>query len=437
MALLSVTGMGATASLSVTTVTVEPGQTATIEVLVRNTGAVVDELSLRVLGEPGEWAVVEPGSLSLFPQTEGTALVRLSPPRASSPQAGTRAFGVMVASREDPDGSVVEEGTVEVGAFTDTFAELVPHARQARRQAAFRLAIDNRGNVAVTSAPVGIDPKGALGFFVRPAKVDVPAGSTVFVRVTATPRRRMWRGTAQSLPFQVQVHPPEPGLAPCMAEGVVLHEAILPHWLPKALALAAALVLAAIALWYGLLRPTIRSQARVVALHQTAKVAAQAHKAAVAAQKAQKAAGTAAKSAGTAAQAATKATGRPFVVSSTTTTTVPGPMTTPTDGRVALSVPPGQTMAQSLAGIPPKKSFELTDIIFENPNGDAGTVSLMRGTSVVLLENLSNFRDLDFHFVSPISFPAGTPVTVSATCANPAAVKRACQPAVYLGGYLG
>jgi hypothetical protein len=427
--------MGATASLSSSDLSVAPGAVATVDLLVRNNGSVVDELSLRVLGEAGDWAIVEPPTLSLFPQTEGMARVTFSPPRSPSTRAGVIAFGVMVTSREDPEGSVVEEGTLEIAAFTDTTAELIPHAGAGKRNAHFRLAIDNRGNVPVSCQLGGLDPNGNLNFLVRPSGADVAAGTTVFARLTTTASHWMWRGQARTLPFAAVVSSTDESAPPIHCEGVMLHEALLPPWILKALALALALILAAIAIWYGLLRPSIRSQARAAALAQSAKAVDQAHKAAAAAQKAQQAAGSASKSAGAAAQAATKATGKPFVA---TTTTVPaGPATTPTGGRVVLSVPSGQTASQSLAGIPNNKSFELTDIVFENPDGDSGTVSLVRGTSVVLFENLANFRDIDYHFVSPISFPAGTPVTISATCTNPSTTKVPCQPGAYLGGYLG
>ncbi|MGH9129645.1 MAG: hypothetical protein ACRDY2_11955 [Acidimicrobiales bacterium] len=428
--------MGATASLSASAISIQPGGTATVEVLVRNNGSVVDELTLRILGEAVAWAVVEPASLSLFPQTEGTARVTFSPPSSSFPRAGPQAFGVMVSSREDPEGSVVEEGTVDIAPFTDTLVELIPHAGRGWRSAHYRLAVDNRGNVPVSYQLTGLDPNGSLNLYIRPAGVDVLAGTTTFARVTTTATHWLWRGQPLTLPFVVQAGSTDESEPPIRSEGVMLHVAILPRWILKALVLAAAVVLAAVGVWYGLLRPNIRSQARAVAQKQSTKAVAQAHKALVASQQAKQAAGSASKSAGVAAQAATKATGKKFVAPATSTT-LPGPETTSTGGRVVITAPPGMTVDQVLAGIPPKKPFQLTDVVFENPNGDSGTVSVMRGSAVVLFENLANFRDLDYHFVSPITFPAGTPVTFSATCTNPAAAKVPCQPAVYLGGYLG
>src|SRR5438093_10219884 len=118
--------MAATAALASKAVTVTPGGEAVTEVRVRNSGTVVDQFTLEVLGDAAGWAIVEPSTLSLFPGAEATARIRFKPPRVSSVQAKAIPFAVRVRSREDARASMVEEGVVEVGAFQDTFAELIP-----------------------------------------------------------------------------------------------------------------------------------------------------------------------------------------------------------------------------------------------------------------------------------------------------------------------
>src|SRR2546421_3821396 len=98
--------MGAAASLKPTTTSVEPGSEAVSEIRVRNTGQVVDQFLLEVVGDPAAWANVEPPSLSLLPGDEGVATVRFRLPRSSDVQAGSFPFGVKVVSKEDPEGSV-------------------------------------------------------------------------------------------------------------------------------------------------------------------------------------------------------------------------------------------------------------------------------------------------------------------------------------------
>ena len=60
-------------------------------------------------------------------------------------------FGVHVISKEDPQGSVVEEGVVDIAPFSDVFAELAPRTSRGRRGASHDLAIDNRGNSAINA----------------------------------------------------------------------------------------------------------------------------------------------------------------------------------------------------------------------------------------------------------------------------------------------
>ncbi|MGH9034984.1 MAG: hypothetical protein ACRD0O_04410 [Acidimicrobiia bacterium] len=68
------------------------------------------------------------------------------------------------------------------------------------------------------------------------------------------------------------------------------------------------------------------------------------------------------------------------------------------------------------------------------PAGDAGDLEIRRGDAVILRVNLSNFRDLDYHFVSPLSFKAGQELVMAVSCANPAEGPR-CTPAAYFAGF--
>src|SRR5437867_2027433 len=131
--------MGAAATLLERSVAVEPGGEAAVRVRVRNAGPVVDQFALQVLGGAAAWAIVEPPSLSLFPGAEEVATVRFRPARSSGVAAGDMPFGVRVVSHEDPDAAVVEEGTLRVGAFHQTAADLVPRNSRGSRSAAHEL----------------------------------------------------------------------------------------------------------------------------------------------------------------------------------------------------------------------------------------------------------------------------------------------------------
>src|ERR1700686_2728380 len=124
-----------------------PGGEAVTEVRIRNSGTVVDQFTLEVLGDASAWAIVEPAVVPLFPGAEAVARVRFKPPKSSSVLAKAIPFAVRVKSREDARASLVEEGVVEVGPFNDTSAELIPRTAKGSSHARAQLALENRGNV--------------------------------------------------------------------------------------------------------------------------------------------------------------------------------------------------------------------------------------------------------------------------------------------------
>ncbi len=77
-------------------------------------------------------------------------------------------------------------------------------------------------------------------------------------------------------------------------------------------------------------------------------------------------------------------------------TPTPGPagVETPRDGRVPVNSDP----------ITPTdgRTLYITDLVFSNPNGASGALRLRRSGQDLMVLRLENFRDLDFHFVSPI-----------------------------------
>ncbi|HWC13864.1 MAG TPA: hypothetical protein VG929_04645 [Actinomycetota bacterium] len=99
------------------------------------------------------------------------------------------------------------------------------------------------------------------------------------------------------------------------------------------------------------------------------------------------------------------------------------PSVRPADGRLevggseSFSVPEGQTLL-------------VTDLILENPDGNSGTLIISRNDEVLLEVRLDNFRDLDYHFVSPIVFGPGAALVLRATCSDAAP----CSPALYYVG---
>jgi hypothetical protein len=404
--------VGSTANLLTAALDVEPGAKATTRLQVRNTGSVVDEFRFEVVGPAAEWTTVEPEVLPLFPGNEGTATIHLAPPRLPTTPAGEQSFGIKVNSREDPEGSVVAEGIVTVAAFSDLTAELVPRTSRGRREATHNLAIDNRSNIPLEARLSANEPNGLLRSSVVPPTISAPPGSAVFAKVRLRPVKRFLRGPSTTHPFQARVERDDAD--PLVLDGAMLQDPLLASWAMKALALVVAVIVVAAVLWLALVKPQIDSAAKDQVNKQLTAAGVSVPNSSA---KSPAAGGAKATAAGGATSSGGAATG-PTTGGGGNGPAVDGRLSITGNGTAPYTVPSGHTL-------------ELTDIVLENPNGDPGSLIIARSGQVLLQLSMSNFRDLDYHFVSPIVFRPGSQLQlITAGCTT------ACSPGVYYSGYL-
>ena len=433
--------MGAITSLEHRSIAVEPGGEATCSVLIRNTGTVVDQFTIGVLGDAQAWAQADPAVVNLLPNEESTVVIRFRPPRSSEVTAGTVPFGIRVSSREDPAGSVVEEGNLNVAAFTDVRIELIPRQTRGRKQGKCDVAVDNLGNHPVDLAIDADDPERSLRFRPEHTDLTLQPGTTAFVGLIVRPERRFLRGPERTHPFQVRVA--GTGVPPTAAEGAMVQEPLLPKWLPLALAALLAALIALVVLWQTVVKQELRSSAKAAAAEEVQGVANTANKAAVRAEEA-------AVKAGLPPKPVPGGNGDKAPTSSAPSTTTPAPSSVPAppggqsaqepiDFRIApepegVAVDPDNPstftpIAFSLPEDKANKTLLISDLLLQNPFGDTGILRILRevpgppgqqARQDILLEvGLGNFRDLDYHFLQPWRFKPGEKVVLAISCQNP------------------
>ena len=323
-------------------------------------------------------------------------------------------FGVRVQSKEDPAGSTVEEGSLEIAVFSDTGAELVPRTSRGSTRARHDLAVDNRGNAKLNATIQAEDPDKLLSFDVNPPSVVADPGTAAFARISVKPKQRFLRGPSKTRAFQVQLV--TPGQPPVTVAGTLLQESVLPPWFLRALLAVIAVGVALVLLWVFLLQPAVQTAAtdradQVLASAGIKPPGPGATPPAAATPAPTTAAGGATPTPAVSQPPATSVTGTatPTPIATPTPTATPGFATngTPRDGRVIANSGP----ISPTAG----KSLYLTDLIFSNPDstgtvtGEVDLVRVLPDTSTVelLVLQLETFRDLDFHFVTPIVIQSG------------------------------
>ena len=433
------------ARLETAGIVVEPGQQAVIDVTVHNSGQRVEAYRLDLVGEPAGWASVSPAQLSVYPGDDARAQVLFAPPRAAALPAGPRPFGVRVVPVDHPEGATVPEGVVELRAFSDLGIELTPRTSHGRGRARHELAVDNRGNAPVPVLLAGGDPDEAVVVRLVPDDLVVGPGQAAFAKVRVKPAKRRWAGQPVTHPFTVTASPD--GAPPLRADGAMLAEPVLPRWLGKAVAAVLALAVLAAAAWFGLLRPAVKSAAQDAVRAPLAAAQAAASKANDEAGKAGAAAGQA-KSAAEKASADTAGLGAKLVergvlkkgeVKDVTDGTPPPAATpsTPFEQRLTLDTPVTKTLSRPYT-VPDKLVLSITDLTYENPEGDIGTVTVRIDGDVLFLKGLANFRDDPNHYVSPIVLGPKQTLTVEVTCTaqGKSAPDATCRTALIVGGTL-
>lgn len=436
--------MGATATLTSARLVVEPGAQTDCTVVVRNSGHLVDQFVVDVLGDTARWATVEPPVVNLMPGDQAEVRVTFKPPRSADAPAGSTPFGVRVRSREDPPGSVVEEGVVEVGAFSQVAVELMPRRSRGARKGVHEVAIDNTGNQPVSVEVLVVDPDDMLRFRLDQSLLVVAPGTAAFVPLKVLPRDRFLRGPEQTHPFQVLVN--DGTGPPITADGALIQRQILPKWLLPALLALIALALILVMLWFTVLKPTIASAAKEAVKEETAaqdaKIAAAVddalaakEQAAAADQKAQ----ASNNALGIDAQGNPTGDGTGVPPGGAEETPVPKAST---DFRIEANAAPAGGSGTFAAfdadpALPADKTLVISDLVLQNPRGDSGILRIVRQTpddEFTLLEvGLANFRDLDYHFVQPLRFNPGDKVLLTVNCQNPT---DRCRPAVSFSGQL-
>jgi hypothetical protein len=110
-----------------------------------------------------------------------------------------------------------------------------------------------------------------------------------------------------------------------------------------------------------------------------------------------------------------------------------GPDGIPRSARLTRTCQPPSACA--VMTVPAESSYELTDVIFQNPAGDKGTVTLSRGGQPLLVEGLDPAQgDAPISLAAPIVLKAGEKLELAVDCRNSGG--KACTPGALLVGVL-
>jgi len=209
-----------------------------------------------------------------------------------------------------------------------------------------------------------------------------------------------------------------------VADGSMLQEPMLPRWLWALASAIVALALLLVILWFALFKPQIRSTARQEVNKQLA---------ANGITPSSTSSGSIGSGGGSSSSSTTTATGSSPSGGSSTAVSTP-----PASGNSAASA--GLTVNGSLLAdgngtrsyiVPAGRTLEVTDILVENSAGNSGNLAVERSGTILMEWAMANFRDVDYHWITPTVFGPGTQLQIVVSgCTS------ACTPGIYYAGHL-
>lgn len=429
--------MGAEASLTPAVVPVRPGGEATAELSVSNTGAVVDSFTLEVLGDAAAWTRCDPPVLSLFPGQTETVRVTFQPPAGPGTRPGSLGFAVRVQPTEDAAHPAVEEGALDIAGIPVLSADISPRTGRARgrRAGRYQVAVDNRGNAPAVVELAGWDGQDLVDVSVDPPSVEVAAGAAVFVRARTRARKRIWRGASVLHRFTVGVRPagdpaaPDGPNTPEPMDASLLQEAAIPNWLAKVAGLVVLVLVALAVLWFTVLRPVVRDTATSAANQALAAAGITPTANAGGSGGGGSGGGGGSNAGGSGGSGGSPSASASPTAAPSTTPAAPTTPATPAPAAFALELGSSQSLT---AGA--HQAYTVTDLILQNPAGDAGTLDITRAGKPLITTRLENYRDYDLHFVTPITISPGQSLDIAVTCTKAGGGNSTCTPEVLVSG---
>ncbi len=402
-------------------ISVHPGESTSLSLAVENVGDHTESYTVIPAGLSAAWTTVTRPNITLFGGSRDVIEVVIRPPAINTTSAGPTAVAVRVIPQGAPDDAVVAETIAMVTAFDDRRITALQPLQRGRRRASFEFMVENHGNNLASCRLHLVDPSNRVDGSFDPPAVGVAPGSASLVRLKLAAKRSFFRRSERQLDFEIEAT--EQDHSPANGRATLIQPPTIPAGMfVKALAALAVLV-AIIASWFWVVRPAIDDAAADAVDERVDEL--------------------------TTADAVTETdgdeqpTGTPPAAAPISTPDVPELVVEADDGepvsyRIAVDVGINQDRSDSIS-VPPDSQYLLTDVVFQNTNGDIGTAQLLRNGDVLYEIDLGAMNSANEFQprVTPIPFDPNDNVVLAVSCLAAGRTSgTGCEIAVLLGGRL-
>ena len=185
-----------------------------------------------------------------------------------------------------------------------------------------------------------------------------------------------------------------------------------------------------------MLKPSVESAAREVAIEEVAPVSSAVEQLEPAVEEAAAQAEQAGEQAAAAEEAAADAGGGGGGGGGGALANLLNETSTPDNFRLTAQANVGASGTSAGTANDASTTFALTDVLLQNPGADRGRIRVLIGPEVILESALESFLDLDFHFVAPYVVGPGEAISIEVVCATDQIVPAdPCDAAVSFSGF--
>lgn len=225
------------------TLTITPGQTATVQITLTNMGSTVDWFTPVVEGVPAEWVQGSGQEVQLNPGMQETVSLVVNVTRNPVNRARDYSVTIRVGSREQPQQFSTTKAVWVVQPFKEDAMRLEPRRATGRGKADYNVLLRNGSNQAARYTLHGDDDEQQLTYHFTYNPVDLDVGQEARIPLQVVTKKHLL-GRERRVPFQLHAGPintPPTQTIP----GEFINKAVLPGWVvPVVAALLAAGVVA-------------------------------------------------------------------------------------------------------------------------------------------------------------------------------------------------
>ena len=390
-----------------------PGERLTLPLSIHNLGESTESYTILPAGLSASWTTIERGNVTLFGGSQDVIEVVVRPPAIPTTSSGPSVINVRVVPQREPDDAVVAEIVLAIQPFDDRRIVTLQPVQRARHRANYEFMIENHGNGLASCRLRLVDPTNRVDGSFDPPAVGVAPGSASLVRFKAKAKRGVFRRASRTLDFEIEAE--QQGHEPAIGSMSVVQPPTIPGSAIVRVLTVAAILGAATAAWYGVVRPELRD-----AVNERVDVRI--------------------------AELAPVNAGDPSPVTTTaseddTAPTIPA--SSDENGEpvfIRLAVDANLTAtADASSTIPDGEIFDLTDIRVENSLNESGIATLLFNGEAAYQWSLSNIRGQLFEpSITPIRLQPGDNITFSVRCnaVGAESSKSSCTTAINIGGLI-